>query len=573
MPDNLTKDQLKSHFPLERDAPKDGVFELGLVLGGTVSAGAYSAGVLDFLVEALDAWAAAKAAGDPKVPRHDVVLNVVAGTSGGAVNGATLMRVLGRDDPRGPEATNPFYSLWTKGLGFRELLAIETGGGAPKALLNAKALEDKAQSIVKLTGGTAPASRRSYLADPVRLIVMVSNVTGVPYSIKLGGETNLDHAMSAHMDHARFSLAAPGGAATEPTSREDELAISNDDAGNTNWQALAAAALASCAFPLALPARPIERPLLHAAFRVAAIPGVGNAPGEVRQVIPDWSTLSFLEKPDGVTHFVNVDGGAFNNEPVDMARTALAGMTGRNPRDGKDARRAIILIDPFSDPDSIKPSDREVKGPFGMIGPLVGALVSQGRFKPIDLVLAADEVTFSRFLIAPVGPELNDGDTETIGSGAIASGGLGGFLGFLDQRFLEYDFLLGRRNAQRFLEKHFLFPADNPVIKHGYAGITDLKPYSDQNSLQMIPLVGSARAVQRRPDLIPQLKGLPDDFEALLKRRLDHVFDQLVVKGSEAGFLARTYLQIGWSLGGRSALMDAVKEQLIKALREQKLMT
>ena len=38
--------------------------EFALVLGGTVSAGAYTAGAVDFLIEALDCFAAAKAAGD-----------------------------------------------------------------------------------------------------------------------------------------------------------------------------------------------------------------------------------------------------------------------------------------------------------------------------------------------------------------------------------------------------------------------------------------------------------------------------------------------------------------------------
>ena len=35
-------------------------FELALVLGGTVSAGAYTAGAIDFLAEALDCFEAAK---------------------------------------------------------------------------------------------------------------------------------------------------------------------------------------------------------------------------------------------------------------------------------------------------------------------------------------------------------------------------------------------------------------------------------------------------------------------------------------------------------------------------------
>ncbi len=35
---------------------EDGVFRLGLVLNGTAAAGAWTAGALDFLVEALDFW-------------------------------------------------------------------------------------------------------------------------------------------------------------------------------------------------------------------------------------------------------------------------------------------------------------------------------------------------------------------------------------------------------------------------------------------------------------------------------------------------------------------------------------
>jgi hypothetical protein len=40
--------------------PSPGVCEIGLVLAGAVSAGAYTAGVIDFLIEALDAWEGAQ---------------------------------------------------------------------------------------------------------------------------------------------------------------------------------------------------------------------------------------------------------------------------------------------------------------------------------------------------------------------------------------------------------------------------------------------------------------------------------------------------------------------------------
>jgi hypothetical protein len=37
-------------------AGRAGGFEIGLVMAGAVSAGAYTAGVVDFLIQALDQW-------------------------------------------------------------------------------------------------------------------------------------------------------------------------------------------------------------------------------------------------------------------------------------------------------------------------------------------------------------------------------------------------------------------------------------------------------------------------------------------------------------------------------------
>jgi hypothetical protein len=48
-------------YKLKESPPPDKTFDIGLVLAGAISAGAYSAGVVDFLIEALDAWEDAKA--------------------------------------------------------------------------------------------------------------------------------------------------------------------------------------------------------------------------------------------------------------------------------------------------------------------------------------------------------------------------------------------------------------------------------------------------------------------------------------------------------------------------------
>ena len=56
-------------------------FDLGLVMAGAVSGGAYAAGVVDFLIQALDAWHAAKADRAGAMPEHDVRIRAMSGAS------------------------------------------------------------------------------------------------------------------------------------------------------------------------------------------------------------------------------------------------------------------------------------------------------------------------------------------------------------------------------------------------------------------------------------------------------------------------------------------------------------
>src|SRR5580704_9999888 len=62
------------------------VFQLGMVLAGAISAGAYTAGAMDFLFQALSEWEVRR--GQPGTPTHRAVLKVIAGASAGAITGA-----------------------------------------------------------------------------------------------------------------------------------------------------------------------------------------------------------------------------------------------------------------------------------------------------------------------------------------------------------------------------------------------------------------------------------------------------------------------------------------------------
>ena len=124
-------------------------FELALVLGGTVSAGAYTAGALDFLIEALDAWTQLRDRGNGAAPQHKVVLRVVTGTSGGGVIAAIAARALNfefdpiaRDTPVGAGLTgNPFYDIWIKTLTLDRFL--DPGGHRQRSLVAVERSPDR----------------------------------------------------------------------------------------------------------------------------------------------------------------------------------------------------------------------------------------------------------------------------------------------------------------------------------------------------------------------------------------------------------------------------------------------
>ncbi len=64
-------------------------FQIGLAMSGAISAGAYTAGVFDFLIQALDEWE--KARNDlnaSQIPNHRVGIKVMSGASAGAITAA-----------------------------------------------------------------------------------------------------------------------------------------------------------------------------------------------------------------------------------------------------------------------------------------------------------------------------------------------------------------------------------------------------------------------------------------------------------------------------------------------------
>ena len=562
----LSEPEIEELF-IANDPPAKNTFELALVLGGTVSAGAFTAGAVDFLIEALDAWTALRDKNDPAAPRHRTILKVITGTSGGGVNAAIAARALAYDFPHVVRATphaergtgNPFYDIWVNRLTLRGFL--DTSDIDRKqfvSILNGAPIDDGAALIAAFAG---PAVRpRSWLADPLRVMLTVTNLRGIPYKTVFGdgslAETFVDHA-----DHARFALVYPNG--QTPAPRPDEFVLGFGDMRlpqAIDWMTFSLFARATAAFPLGFPARPLVRPTEHYRYRTLILPpDKQDGPARVVGRLPDWAGLSEdgSGQPPSDYHFLAVDGGATDNEPIELARTALAGMLGRNPRDGKQANRAVLLIDPFAGKAALGPS---AAGPLpGLAGALVSTLTQQTRYSSSDLLLAAKDDVFSRFMITP----RRDGKT---GGDAIASNGLGAFIGFASQAFMRHDYLLGRANAQAFLKSVFVLPEGNDVFAGMWTDAQKQKQgvvIDDQRYLPIIPLLGDA-AIDEVTEPWPRHALDPETHRDAIEKRFKAVVEYEGSGGLVSSAAAWILAHVGEGKVGDLAI-NAMKKALADA--------
>ncbi|MGD8782609.1 MAG: patatin-like phospholipase family protein [Ignavibacteria bacterium] len=543
-------------------------FQIGLSMAGAISAGAYTAGVMDYLTETLTKWEEAKQNGKEDVPIHEIKIGVMAGASAGGITSVLTSVAIQNDIPHVDiskrkdekyKEENLFYNTWvnlTNRDMMKDLLSLDDiEDGEVISLLNSSFKDRLADKLIKQIPSVKP--HKSF-ADDLDVIVTLSNLTGIPYHI--GFKSNIweeyEYHTMLHKDYGHFIIGPYS------YNNDGKIPIDFTIKDNPNFDVLKSCTKATGAFPVGLAPRFIKRdskyvndhPLLNLEIKSKGVP---------------------IEKTPYKT--LNVDGGLMNNEPFEITKKYILNRYPETEREKEEKKitsdtftHTIILIDPFPGEkivdETVEKRPRLIKN---IIGSIISTMQEQLRFKPADIKAAYDEEDYSRFLIAPA----RDYDEELInvhppiqGSKAIACGSLGGFGGFLDVKFREHDFYLGRRNCQRFLQHYFVVPEDNgnPIFTKGYSSKAKDKfriTKDDKNYLPIIPdLNYKNKAQEEKATFFPKYnKSTLDKIKPGLEDRIKKV----VLNISDFGFLIKIGLKIALA-----AFKSAIADSILKTIKD-----
>lgn len=517
-------------------------FEIGLVMAGAVSAGSYTAGVLDFLYEALHLWYADHGGNPP----HDVRIRVMTGSSaGGMCAGISALQFL--DVPRYQQPqSSKLYNSWVKRVDIGPMLGDgDLKEGKVRSLLDSQIIDDIANDAFRFKPdfGNVPP----FVADYFHLILTVTNTRGISYEVKFeGNQLANPYVLTNQGDFLHFAFKKPG-TETKPFDPlfDSPVLIDKNEPPEASWSLLNELCKATGAFPLGLRARRIRQPGKH-------LYDLRFPPNRAINV-----------PPQADFNFIAIDGGVINNEPFDLCHDVLAGGRGRvNPNRSHDSDRAVIMIDPFPsapvsyDYDDTKDELKDVATAF------FTSLRRQALFKPDELQKALDENYRSRFLISPKRPDPR-GKTEE--KYHVAGGAIGAFSGFVHETFRAHDYQLGRRNAQHFFRKHFTLAEANPLFSQWTPefrkAVTDR--YGDMNqNLPIIPLADSLWTEVQLPSW-PSISM--NEFDKKVARPMRSRARE-IGKVFIGGF-ARTL----WQLGAHRIVSDKIVKAFCNELKKAEL--
>lgn len=530
-------------------------FKICLTLAGAVSAGAYTGGVMDYLLETLDLWEQAKIKNrnlganhpeyDASIPMHDVEIDVISGASAGGITGAlTLLNLVddtyqpvNKDNPLG--RNNRYYQSWVemgddpKSDTFEKLLSNTDikKGQKPESLLNSQPIDEIANNALSLKN-LQPYP--SYISDSLDLILTTTNLRGLNFNITFGGNDQSNSEITSHAGFFRYRLANSIYQRGIPDG--DALYYVLDLNHPKDMGYLKEATLSTAAFPIGLKSREVAISKKY----------VERYP---HYLFGDKIGISPVINDSPVYKFNSIDGGLINNEPFAIAIKVLKE---KNLAEVLKDRYAVIMVDPFPNKDSdiepINPGRDIISIAKGMFK----ALRNQTMFNQDGILEALDQSNHTKYLIEPVRKVLSLGKMVRA-ENDLASAPFSGFAGFLDKSFRQHDYQLGRQNCQSFLRYYFGVPEPDIQERLGhYPQESAFKRFSyneiqgDENSTLLLPIIPDVRVLQASANqydtenfgsdaelthpLYPSIsqKNFEKKYKGLLKKRIEAVSNALV---------------------------------------------
>ncbi|AXG72274.1 TIGR03607: patatin-related protein [Kordia sp. SMS9] len=459
-------------------------------MAGAVSAGAFTAGVIDYLLESLDLWEKAKERNkqlgknhleyDDSIPMHDVELEVLSGASAGGITGTlTVLSLLdkkhkfvNKDNPKGKD--NLLYQSWVKmadsttETSLMQLLHTNDlhTEEYPESLLNVAPIEAIADHAVKTNYQVAFPK---YVSKSLDLVLTTTNLRGLNFHIDF---KDSETVITNHGGFFRYKIANethPPGIPEKDTSLYFVLDLKDQE--HVNY--LKNATLSTSAFPIGLKSREIK----------IAYEYVARYP---KYLFNRSEGIRVDVKNEDIYTFNSVDGGLINNEPFGICMKVLIE---KNTTIREDDNYAIIMVDPFPNQDhDLDPYDSK-RDIISIAKGMFKALRNQVMFNQDGILEALSLSNRTKFLVAPKRKQASaKGFVRS--KKDLASTPLSGFGGFLDESFRAHDFHLGRKNCQSFLR--YYFAVENKNIKKRFGSeVTEAAKerfsYSDKDDLEKVP--------------------------------------------------------------------------------------
>jgi len=575
---------------------KPGTFHLGITMAGAVSAGAYTAGFMDYVLEALSAWEDAKKTNEnnpnSNIPNHSVIIDAIGGASaGGMVSMITTLALCNGNIKPVREVSNTktgniLYDSWVfldddeslydgRGTGkttFEKMLTntdLEANKGAP-SLLNSIPIDRIAEMVFEQLPATAsPKNFPSYISDDLRVLLTVTSLRPMDYKVKFSKikskflDSTPGHKISNHDVVAHFKL-------------------NYDDATDKNQY---------------LPFRPVPsdgsdgKPKSNEDFLIKVTKATGSfpvglAPRYFDSEFPtEYVHNSLMERKafnaqmdieldsDGKENFLftAIDGGTINNEPFDEVLRCLVANHGAD--DPEAPKYGTVLIDPFPNFEiekGTKEPDYHKTSIMDIVGGLVPTILNQARNKQ------SDTYGTGLFKLMAFPRKLKLGSLHEVDHPPLATGGIGGFGGFIDIEFRKHDFFLGRDNARNFLRGIMFMEYDKNNPKNLFQGVSDeaVKKFGrkikqeDGSKKMFMPIIPDVSKLDPNDDSNPSRYTVQDfpkfNREAFMKlERPIRDRTKAILKAELQGKMS------GWLWGiGKGFIINKISKKMTKWVME-----